>query len=590
MSRSRKMHFQTSIATRALLLRVAIAPLLLALPLCAQAATDAGSVLQQIEARPGFTLSAPKLQTPQTPTPPATDSAGPVLYVKGFRIEGATLLSPITLQSAVQGFSGKDLSLTQLQEAAWVIVRTYRQAGWLAHAFVPQQEIEGGVVTLQVVEARLGQVRIDYPSGVDLPRDRIQAMANARLQAGQPINLQQVDQLLLLLDDLPGTLANASYAQGQAPGSTDLLILLGQDKALEATLSLDNYGALSTGTTRASANLSLSNPAGIGDALQLQAVQSSGSTYGRAAYSAPMTGALGAKGWRSGVHATDMRYHLVGSFASLQASGTAQTWGLYFTAPLVRQAEQNLSAQLSADRKRFDNRALANTSATDATTVSQYNLDVLRAGLSGNWFDQTLSAAQNNASLQASWGQVDLNNSPNASTDSQAANTHGRFAKLNANFNREQSITGQTSWTLQAGGQWANRNLDSSEKLYLGGAYGVRAYPSNEAGGSLGTTLSTGLKHRLDDAFTLQAFADWGRIQVYKTNLSANSAEITSTNTQSLHGIGLSLNWRDTQGREVTAIWSRRRGNNPAANANTGADSDGTRTFNRLWLSAALNF
>lgn len=560
------------------------------LPVLAHAAPDAGSVLQQIEARPGATLSAPKLHTPQTPTPPASDSAGPVLHVKAFRIEGATLLSAITLQSAVQGFTDQDLSLTQLQEAAWVVVQTYREAGWLAHAFVPPQEIDDGVVTLQVVEARLGQVRIEYPSGAELPREHIQAMADAHVQPGQPINLQQVDRLLLLLDDLPGTLANASYAEGQTPGSTDLLILLGQDKALDATLSLDNYGALSTGATRASASLSLNNPAGIGDALQLQAVQSSGSSYGRAAYSVPMWGALGAQGWRAGVHASDMRYHLVGSFASLQASGNAQTWGLDLTAPLVRQAEHNLSAQITADRKRFDNRALANTSATDATTVSHYQLDVLRAGLSGNWFDQALSAAQNNASVQASWGRVDLNDSPNASADSQAANTQGRFAKLNANYNREQSLTGQTSWTLQAGAQWANRNLDSSEKLYLGGAYGVRAYPSNEAGGSLGTTLSTALKHRLDEAFTVQAFVDWGRIQVYKNNLDASSTELTGTNTQSLKGLGLNLNWRDTQGREVNATWSRRQGSNPAANASTGADSDGTRTLNRLWLSAALNF
>jgi hypothetical protein len=40
----------------------------------------------------------------------------------------------------------------------------------------------------------------------------------------------------------------------------------------------------------------------------------------------------------------------------------------------------------------------------------------------------------------------------------------------------------------------------------------------------------------------------------------------------------------------MSATWSRRLGHNPAANPNTGADSDGTRTLNRLWLSASLNF
>ena len=136
----------------------------------------------------------------------------------------------------------------------------------------------------------------------------------------------------------------------------------------------------------------------------------------------------------------------------------------------------------------------------------------------------------------------------------------------------------------------ANRNLDSSEKLYLGGASGVRAYPSNEAGGSTGVTATVGLKHRLNEAFALNAFADWGRIQVYKHNLNAAGSAISTVNTQSLQGKGLTLSWRSLQGHELAATWSRRSGQNPAANPITGADSDGTRTLNRLWLSAALNF
>lgn len=562
-----------------------ITVLLAALPTWALAAPDAGSVLQQLEARPGGGLVAPKLKTTQVPTPPAADHSGPLLRVNAFQIEGPSLLSSSTLQGALQGFTGQDLSLTQLQEAAWVIVQTYREAGWLAHAFVPQQEIEGGVVKLSVVEARLGQVRIDFPEG-RLPRERIQAMADAQLAVGQPINLHQVDRLLLLLDDMPGVVATASFAEGREAASTDVLIVLGQDKAIDANITADNFGAVSTGPQRISANVSVNNAAGWGDALQLQAVATDGSRYGRLAYTLP----VGLQGVRVGVHASEMRYHLVGSFAALQASGSAQSAGFDISAPIIRQPERNLSAQLTTDRKRFDNLALANSGDTGVATVSHYRLDVLRTGLTGNWLDQHIAPAQNTASLQVSWGKVDLTNSPNASADASAAQTAGAFRKLNANYNREQSLTGQTSASLQASAQWANRNLDSSEKIYLGGATGVRAYPSNEAGGSTGATATVGLKHRLSDAFTLNAFADWGRIQVYKHNLNAAGSAISTVNTQSLQGKGLTLSWRSLQGHELAATWSRRAGQNPAAHPSTGADSDGTRTLNRLWLSAALNF
>jgi Tfp pilus assembly pilus retraction ATPase PilT len=60
-------------------------------------------------------------------------------------------------------------------------------------------------------------------------------MANAQLALGQPLNLQQVDRLLLLLDDMPGVVATASFAEGlrcalrQAPD----IILVGEIRDAE---------------------------------------------------------------------------------------------------------------------------------------------------------------------------------------------------------------------------------------------------------------------------------------------------------------------------------------------------------------------
>ena len=560
--------------------------LLAGAPACVWAAPDAGSVLQQIEARPGGLLNAPRLQTPQVPTPPAAGQGAALLRVNGFRIEGHSLVDAQTLQEALKGFPGRELSLTQLHEAAWVLVQTYREAGWLAHAFVPPQEIEQSLVTLRVVEARLGQVRMEYPAQTQLPRGLIEAMSGAHLQAGQPIALRQVDRLLLLLGDLPGVVATASYAAGKQDGSTDVLLTLAPEKRFAGNLLLDNHGSVSTGTSRLSANLALNNPTGWADGLQLQTLKTEGNQYARAAWTLP----LGAQGWRGGVHLSDLRYRLGGSFAALRASGSASTWGLDLNAPLIRQPGHNLSLQLSTDRKEFDNRALSSQADAQASTTSSYRIDVLRAALSGNWHDALGKPAQNSVSVQASWGKVDLGGSPNALADAQAARTAGSFQKLNASFSREQSLLSQTSAYFQGSAQWASRNLDSSEKLYLGGANGVRAYPSNEAGGSVGSTLSAGLRQQLGQGFVLNAFADWGRVQVYQDNRDAAGSAITSLNNQTLKGVGMGLSWRAAQGHELSATWSRRLGHNPAANTSTGADSDGTRNLNRFWLSAALNF
>ncbi|NBO77682.1 MAG: hypothetical protein EBV28_11970 [Betaproteobacteria bacterium] len=79
-------------------------------------------------------------------------------------------------------------------------------------------------------------------------------------------------------------------------------------------------------------------------------------------------------------------------------------------------------------------------------------------------------------------------------------------------------------------------------------------------------------------------------MQAYRDNRNAAGSPISALNTQTLKGLGVGLTWRAATGHELAATWSRRQGYNAAANPNTGADSDGTRTLNRLWLSAALNF
>ena len=570
----------------AAVLRGLAAPLLVCAGTAALAAPDAGSLLQQLESLPAMPLSRGQaLPTPAVPTPAAQGEPGAVVYVKAFAIEGNQLLDSATLQRALAGFTGRELTLSQLQEAAWVLVQTYREAGWLAHALVPPQEIEQGIVTLQVVEAKLGAVQLNYPPQAKLPESLIQSMVGAGLRLGQPLNLRAMDRLLLLLGEVPGLQANATFSEGDRNGSTDVLITLAKTESIETQWVVDNFGALSTGSTRLSVNSTVRNPLGWGDALSLQAVGSEGSVYGRFGYSVP----VGARGWRAGLHASNLSYQLMGSFAALQASGTAQTAGFDISAPLVRTQSNSVSLQLSADHKSFDNQALAADVAA-VQTVSRYHLDVFRTGLNALWGDDLLAPAQNTASLQFSWGDVNLAGSPNQARDATAANTAGGFQKLSLGYNREQALVGALSGYLQFGAQFADRNLDSSESMYLGGSSGVRAYPSNEAGGSAGYTLTMGLKHRIDGTWTINGFADWGTVRVYQDNASASGAVLTTLNTQTLQGLGVSLTWRDLRNREVTATWSHRQGDNPNAKPDTGADSDGTLVLDRFWLSAAWMF
>jgi hemolysin activation/secretion protein len=138
--------------------------------------------------------------------------------------------------------------------------------------------------------------------------------------------------------------------------------------------------------------------------------------------------------------------------------------------------------------------------------------------------------------------------------------------------------------------QRANRNLDSSEKLNLGGASGVRAYPGAEGSGADGQTLSLEARWRLPSGLNFSVFYDWGQITaVNHVNTAPSGAELTPLNAYSLHGYGVSVSWAAPFGAQVKGTWARRLGSNPNPTA-AGLDQDGSLDLDRFWLTASLPF
>jgi hemolysin activation/secretion protein len=251
--------------------------------------------------------------------------------------------------------------------------------------------------------------------------------------------------------------------------------------------------------------------------------------------------------------------------------------------PLLRSPKDNLSLLGNWDHKKFSNQA-------NQTVTSQYELFVGNVVLSGNAQDAWMGGGAFNYSLGLTRGLVNLGDSPNQQADLQSAQTAGLYSKANFNLSRQQSLNSSWTFLTSLNAQVANRNLDSSEKIYLGGASGVRAYPSNEGSGSNGQTLSFDLKKNFWDRWSLAGFYDWGHVMVYQSNQSVTGLPLTGLNDFTLKGAGLSLAWQNFNGTDVKLTLARRILTNPIANASTGADTDGTLRLNRVWINANVAF
>lgn len=546
-------------------------------PAHAQTPPNAGSLLQQIERDQEQQLLQPKKPAELVAPPLEMEApAGLSITVQEFRFAGNTLLTASQLAPAVESYLNRPLDFTGLNQAAAAVAEVYRQAGWIVRVYLPRQEIVDGIVTLQIVEAVFGKVQFDGNDITHFTRERAAAWVKAAQQAGQPISTDNLDRATLLLDDLPGVTASASLTSGTSQAESDLILKLADEFPWTGEVGLDNTGTRSTGAWRATANAFLNSPLLIGDQVLANAIYSEGSDYLRLAYTSP----IGYDGWRIGANLSGLNYKLIGAdFQALQAKGDSTTWGLDANYPIIRGRTHNLYLLTSYDNKHFNNIA-------SGTTTSRYSLQTINIGLTGNLFDNLGGGGANQGSLMLAFGNVDLGGSPNLASEAITTKTQGDYIKLRYAFSRQQAITSDLSFYAGITGQFANKNLDSAEKLYLGGASGVRAYPSNEGGGSEGEIANLELRYRLQPNLSVTGFYDWGKILINRINDFAGASAL---NRYNLKGTGIALNWIGPNGFIVKGIYARRIGNNPNPTV-SGNDQDGSLIKDRVWFTAVHTF
>ena len=536
----------------------------------AQSVPDAGSLLQQIEQ--GNRPRLPAQSAPQfVPPPPMQSLGGDTVEIKRFKFAGNTLVSDRELEQVVASFLNRPIDFATLQNVAIQVAAAYRQAGWVVRAYLPQQEIDGGMVTIQIVEAVLGAVRLEGTI-TRVSEAQVKQLVETAQPVGSPLHGDSLDRALLLIDDLPGVNATGRLSEGKNQAETDLVLSTSDSPLVGGDFWLDNTGARSTGEERLTANVLLNSPARLGDLASASLIHSRGSDYLRAAYTVP----LGSRGLRLGINASHLSYKVL-TAGLTQADGTSTSTGLEVTYPLLRARSKNVYLAFALDHKAFDN-------FNAGAVTTRYTSRAASVSLNGNMFDDVGGGGATNAGLTLVQGHLNLAGSPNALADSVTTQSAGSFRKIRYAVARQQVLT--KDLTLYAGlsGQLADKNLDSSEKFYLGGIAGVRAYPASEGGGSEGRLLNLELRARLPANFSVTGFYDYGSVVVNKNNNFVGAAAI---NRYDLQGVGVSLGWTSSFGLNVKATLARRIGSNPNPTA-TGRDQDGSLTKNRLWLQVNL--
>ena len=444
----------------------------------------------------------------------------------------------------------------------------YRATGYpFARAFLPPQPLNTGVLRIDVVEGQYGKVTV---SGDTKLAPAAQGYL-ARLKPGQAIESTELERATLILDDLPGVKVTPIIRPGQELGTGDLDVNVSRARAISGDVGVDNHGNRYTGQYRLHANLQWDSPFLLGDQITVRSLLSDENMWlGSLGYSLP----VGSSGLRAQVNYARTSYELGKDFATLDATGTADVISAGLTYPLRRSQRSNLTIGASLQHKKLhdeqgaaasDNRKLSNSIPV---SLQFDHRDVFGGGgITYGTLVYTLGELKLDAGLQAS----DI---------ASRQDTRGKFSKLNLDVARVQALPAGLSLFGRFSGQWADRNLDSSESFSLGGPFGVRAFPSGEGNGDAGWLVQAEVRYTMGD-FMPYVFHDNGRAAINAR--ASRILPVVTDNHRTVGGGGVGLRYmrNDVWNADVNVSW-RTQGGKP--------ESDTSDRNPRVWFTLSYAF
>lgn len=551
----------------------------------AQAAPDAGT-LQREAGQAIRALPAQPQPVPQPARPMESADKAARVTVQAFVIDGATLIAEPELQALLADLRGQALSLAELEQAAQRLARHYRERGWYVRVYLPVQDVTAGQVRLQVVEGRYGGVKRE-DAGTRADGEFVERMVIGDLSPGLPLPADTLERGLLLANDLAGVRATGVLEAGDAPGSTRLLLRVEDTPFVSADIGANNHGLKSSGIAQVVGGVALNNLSGHGDRVALRLLATERLHNVLLQYATP----LGSAGWSVAAHVSALDYRLGGDFRELDAKGRASTAGLALGYALVRGSERNLALTLAAEQRRYEDESLGET-------VRRRRIDILSLGLRGDAVDDFGGGGLSRGDLQLSGGRLHLAEAGgDRAADAAGPRSAGGYTKLAVELSRLQRLP-LAGWQVEAtlSGQLADGNLGSAEQFTLGGAYGVRAYPTNEGVGDEGALFKLELQRELGSGWQAQLFYDAGYIRQHKRTWDGWREGSDQPNAYRLAGAGAGLSWlqatpgRWLKGWRLVAAVAAPLGDNPGESAD-GRNNDGSKPSRaRAWVSVAAAF
>jgi hemolysin activation/secretion protein len=482
--------------------------------------------------QPGRVL--PDIVVPQQPSLTSL-AAGRELPVTSIEVRGATVLTKEEIAALVGPYLGRSIRYTELETLRLALTRAYVERGYVTSgARIPDQDVAGGVVRVDVVEGRLAEVTVKTDGR--LRPGPIQTRLTR--EAGGIVNVARIEQTLQVLQQEPTIRkVDAVLLPGARPGDSRLEVSLQEAAAPNVQLGYANEENPAIGAEAARVRVRWLNLLGYADEIGASYAESDGYEQLEATYALP----LGSRGTRLELRYVDSTSEVIEqAFRQFDIESESRTYAVTLHQPVLRTLGSSIELFAGyEDRRSLTSLLGEGFSFTPGPHAGETQLSVVRTGLDATWRGARQVFA---ARVQGSFG-LDANDA------TRNEDLHGvpdaKFTSVLAQMQWAARLPWLgTQFQARLDHQYAADPLFGLEQFALGGASTVRGYVASALVRDNGTVASaelrvpilagTGFVPRVE----LAPFVDWG--EAWNTDGRSRGGRETLSGA----GLGLRLAWR----------------------------------------------
>ena len=462
----------------------------------AQSAPDAGAIQGQNDLqRQDLEDNAPQpgdddsVTAPAREAPPEIPGGGPTFTLTRVYFDKSEFLSEAELAAIAAPFVGRAIDFAAIQALINAVNARYSELGIVtASASLPEQELSGGVLKIELIEGRVGTVKLEGATrSADYVGERI------RLEPGTVVDVPKLGRRVATFNRTSEARVQTVLQPGTEFGMTDLTLSVTEPQRNSLEIFTDNFGTSNVGRYQVGGLFQHYGLLGLDDRLKLYGVYSEGNLAGNASYTfgfAPTGGRIGLSYSRSAIRIVD------GPFEPLDVKGGSQGGGINFAQPLYGDATWLLIANAGG------------TVTNSVTTQSGLEItdNLTWKGTAGFTLGYYGSRVAFSVSPYYGYALTKLR----IVDDTERVHFFAGSAALTAILPGELVLKGNGSW------QVASQLLVTGDQLFqIGGPTTVRGYDSGAASGGTGYYGSLELHRSLApviEGLDIFAFVDHGAV------------------------------------------------------------------------------